>query len=283
MGRRRASVASEEVSEMSPTGSDSSIYSDKKKQTHLRCERQRREAINNGYLELKELIPQTPSAMGCKTTNAAILFRACEHMSQLTGEVEAGEKELQQLAAQVSALEMIAAQYETMTAETPSTNSSSLQAQMVRLKHDCFGSFLEQVDFSSYATITRTLLTWVEQLAAHNEQFKPYLKSVIQLNVGTNICKYYGTHYLHRVQHIGFILQYRFTLVRTRTEYSIEYAVFGGSSYSNYFREPFFFALSYCTRYIFRFQLQHGAKKGSFLDLVSKELQTVFLLLLIII
>ncbi|EYC42199.1 hypothetical protein Y032_0540g3168 [Ancylostoma ceylanicum] len=45
-GRRRPSTTQGEVSEMSPTGSDSSVYSDKKKQTHLRCERQRREAIN---------------------------------------------------------------------------------------------------------------------------------------------------------------------------------------------------------------------------------------------
>ncbi|KIH61983.1 Helix-loop-helix DNA-binding domain protein [Ancylostoma duodenale] len=172
-GRRRASTTQGEVSEMSPTGSDSSVYSDKKKQTHLRCERQRREAINSGYSDLKELIPQTASAMGCKTTNAAILFRACDYMAQLTSEVEANEKELQQLSAQVSALEIIAAQYETMAAEAPSSNSSSLQARMLQiLLDDCFSSFVEQVDFSSYATITRTLLTWVEQLAAHNDQFK---------------------------------------------------------------------------------------------------------------
>ncbi|KAL6726573.1 hypothetical protein Aduo_008533 [Ancylostoma duodenale] len=181
-GRRRASTTQGEVSEMSPTGSDSSVYSDKKKQTHLRCERQRREAINSGYSDLKELIPQTASAMGCKTTNAAILFRACDYMAQLTSEVEANEKELQQLSAQVSALEIIAAQYETMAAEAPSSNSSSLQARMLQiLLDDCFSSFVEQVDFSSYATITRTLLTWVEQLAAHNDQFKKTAGQMVTL------------------------------------------------------------------------------------------------------
>ncbi|WKY01761.1 hypothetical protein Q1695_015624 [Nippostrongylus brasiliensis] len=175
MGRRiRTSAAPDEVSEMSPTGSDSSVYSDKKKQTHLRCERQRREAINSGYSDLKELIPQSASTMGCKTTNAAILFRACDYMNQLTSEVEANEKEIQQLNAQISALEMIAAQYESMAADTPSSSGVlSLQARMLQiLLDDCFASFADQVDFSSYATITRTLLTWVEQVAAHNDNFK---------------------------------------------------------------------------------------------------------------
>ncbi|EYC42195.1 hypothetical protein Y032_0540g3166 [Ancylostoma ceylanicum] len=141
----------------------------------------------SGYSDLKELIPQTASAMGCKTTNAAILFRACDYMAQLTSEVEANEKELQQLSAQVSALEIIAAQYETMAAEAPSSNSSSLQARMTNLFQlqilldDCFSSFVEQVDFSSYATITRTLLTWVEQLAAHNDQFKKTAGQMVTL------------------------------------------------------------------------------------------------------
>ncbi|EYC42196.1 hypothetical protein Y032_0540g3166 [Ancylostoma ceylanicum] len=136
----------------------------------------------SGYSDLKELIPQTASAMGCKTTNAAILFRACDYMAQLTSEVEANEKELQQLSAQVSALEIIAAQYETMAAEAPSSNSSSLQARMLQiLLDDCFSSFVEQVDFSSYATITRTLLTWVEQLAAHNDQFKKTAGQMVTL------------------------------------------------------------------------------------------------------
>ncbi|KAK6012507.1 Helix-loop-helix DNA-binding domain protein [Ostertagia ostertagi] len=157
-GRRRTSTAQGEVSEMSPTGSDSSVYSDKKKQTHLRCERQRREAINSGYSDLKELIPQTASAMGCKTTNAAILFRACDYMHQLSSEVKDNEKEIRQLSAQISALEMIASQYEAMAAEAPPSATSSLQTQMLQiLLDDCFSSFVEKVDFSSYATITRTL------------------------------------------------------------------------------------------------------------------------------
>ncbi|VDM59308.1 unnamed protein product [Angiostrongylus costaricensis] len=191
-GRRRTSTATaRDVSEMSPTGSDTLLYSDKKKETHLRCERQRREAINrfaydsafkpsfqSGYSDLKELIPPTTSAMGCKITNAAILFRlsyyrACDYMTQLKSEVEASEKELRRLNAEVSALEMIAAQYETMAAEAPSSNSCSLQARMLQILIDgCFSTFVEQVDFSSYASITRTLLTWVEQLASHNNAFK---------------------------------------------------------------------------------------------------------------
>ncbi|KJH47992.1 Helix-loop-helix DNA-binding domain protein [Dictyocaulus viviparus] len=183
VGRRRTStVAHRDVSEMSRTRTDSLIYSDKKKETHLRCERQRREAINSGYSDLKELIPQTASAMGCKITNAAILFRACDYMAQLKSEVSVNEKELEQLNAEVSALEMIAAQYEAMATDIPSSNSSSIQARMLQVLIDgCFSTFVEQVDFSSYASITRTLLTWVEQLASHNSAFKKTATEMVTL------------------------------------------------------------------------------------------------------
>ncbi|PIO71479.1 hypothetical protein TELCIR_06623 [Teladorsagia circumcincta] len=94
-------------------------------------------------------------------------------MHQLSSEVKANEKDIRQLNAQISALEMIASQYESMAAEAPPSATSSLQTQMLQiLLDDCFSSFVEKVDFSSYATITRTLLTWVEQIAAHNDQFK---------------------------------------------------------------------------------------------------------------
>ena len=80
---------------------------------------------------------------------------------------------------------MISSQYDTMAAETPTISSASVQAKMVIfppslkdlfqlqiLLDDCFDSFSQQVDFTSYATITRTLLTWVESLAGSPEQFK---------------------------------------------------------------------------------------------------------------
>ncbi|OZC11384.1 Helix-loop-helix DNA-binding domain protein [Onchocerca flexuosa] len=90
---------------------------DRKKATHLRCERQRREAINIGYQELKELIPPSFSPIGCKTTNAAILFQAAEYLNQLKKEEENLNETISQLTAQVSALELIAKQYENMANE----------------------------------------------------------------------------------------------------------------------------------------------------------------------
>ncbi|CAB3403638.1 unnamed protein product [Caenorhabditis bovis] len=169
---------------MSPEGSSSSpsapttptnpLYTmDRKKATHLRCERQRREAINSGYNELKDLIPQTTTSLGCKTTNAAILFRACDFITQLKNDIDGNDKELQQLTAQAAALEMIAAEYEQMASAVPSASTQTIQTKMLQtLLDDCFNSFSEQVDFSTYATITRTLLSWVENLAANKEPFK---------------------------------------------------------------------------------------------------------------
>ncbi|CAD6197568.1 unnamed protein product [Caenorhabditis auriculariae] len=185
MGRRN-STAHDEMNEMSPSASEtcsaSSYSNDRKKQTHLRCERQRREAINSGYNELKDLIPQTTTSLGCKTTNAAILFRACDFMSQLSNDVDSSEKELQQLNAKAAALEMIAAQYEQMASAVPSNGSSSIQAKMLQtLLDDCFSTFVDQVDFSSYATITRTLLTWVEGLSSNSNQFKRTVGKVVTL------------------------------------------------------------------------------------------------------
>ncbi|PAV56074.1 hypothetical protein WR25_01106 [Diploscapter pachys] len=183
-------ASQESMGDLSPSGSGSEsslsnvgVYNDRKKQTHLRCERQRREAINSGYNELKELIPQTTSSLGCKTTNAAVLFRACEYIHQLTNDVESGDKELQQLNTQVAALEMIAAQYESMAASAPSSSSSnSVQARMLQtLLDDCYASFVSQVDISSYSSLTRTLLTWVESLAATNDNFKETMSKLVTM------------------------------------------------------------------------------------------------------
>ncbi|PIC41172.1 hypothetical protein B9Z55_008683 [Caenorhabditis nigoni] len=168
---------------MSPEGSSSSpsapntpanpFSTDRKKATHLRCERQRREAINSGYNELKDLIPQTTTSLGCKTTNAAILFRACDFMGQLKTDISDADKQLQVLNAQASALEMIASEYEQMASSVPDSGQSTIQVKMLQLLlDDCFSTFSNQVDFTTYATITRTLLSWVESLAPNAEPFK---------------------------------------------------------------------------------------------------------------
>ncbi|KHN78915.1 Max-like protein X [Toxocara canis] len=138
---------------------------DRKKATHLRCERQRREAINNGYQELKELLPSSLTSLGCKTTNAAILFRAADYLTQLKDDVDNSQENLSQLLAQRSALELIAHQYESMSAESSSSNKTSLQCHMVQTLLDaCFASFCRQVDATSLQSVTRTLLPWVETL-----------------------------------------------------------------------------------------------------------------------
>ncbi|CAI5445315.1 unnamed protein product [Caenorhabditis angaria] len=186
---RRAAASSmtkeERMDMMSPEGSSGSPSApstpanstgfppDRKKATHLRCERQRREAINSGYSELKDLIPQTTTSLGCKTTNAAILFRACDFMNQLKQEIDADDAELKKLSSQAQALELIVTEYEQMASAVPVAGSSTLQAKMLQvLMDDCFKTFTEQVDFTTYASITRTFLGWVESLSIHNEPFK---------------------------------------------------------------------------------------------------------------
>uniref|UniRef100_A0A914UWY8 BHLH domain-containing protein n=1 Tax=Plectus sambesii TaxID=2011161 RepID=A0A914UWY8_9BILA len=149
---------------------------DRKKLTHLRCERQRREAINNGYQELKELLPSSLSAMGCKTTNASILFRACEFVHQLENDKQKNAEELTRLKAQLSALEIIAMQYEQLSSDqtdasmTSGSGSSaanngpaSVQWRMFRQLMDTwFESFSQRVQTDDYNSIARTLLAWQE-------------------------------------------------------------------------------------------------------------------------
>lgn len=90
--------------------------------------------FQSGYSELKDLIPQTTTSLGCKTTNAAILFRACDFMNQLKQDISESEKELNQLNAQAAALEMIASEYEQMASSVPATGQSTIQVKMVGWK-----------------------------------------------------------------------------------------------------------------------------------------------------
>ncbi|KAL4002521.1 Helix-loop-helix DNA-binding domain family protein [Acanthocheilonema viteae] len=138
---------------------------DRKKATHLRCERQRREAINIGYQELKELLPASFSPIGCKTTNAAILFRAADYLNQLKKEERDLNETVSQLTAQVSALELIAKQYENMAVGSCTSTRSSIHCQILQAFLDsCFASFRGQVNVSSLQSVIETLLPWVEVL-----------------------------------------------------------------------------------------------------------------------
>ncbi|CAJ0942394.1 unnamed protein product, partial [Mesorhabditis belari] len=170
------------VDSLSPAGSECSTstalsHADRKKETHLRCERQRREAINNGYSELKDLIPASMATMGCKTTNAAVLFRAAEYLQLLQNEVEAEKQELAQAESKIAALSMIAEQYESMSREAP--QECTIQMQMMKkLLDDCYLSFTNQVNLNDYATITRSLIPWVETL---EPQTKTTMENIIKM------------------------------------------------------------------------------------------------------
>jgi hypothetical protein len=106
---------------------------DRKKQTHLRCERQRREAINvnywlvrssfvifqSGYNDLKELLPASSSFNGCKVTNASILFRAADYVKSLDDKIKEKEKQISGFSSSQAAMCMIIQQYENMGADKP--------------------------------------------------------------------------------------------------------------------------------------------------------------------
>ncbi|VDM94702.1 unnamed protein product, partial [Onchocerca ochengi] len=118
-----------------------------------------------GYQELKELIPPSFSPVGCKTTNAAILFQAADYLNQLKKEEENLNETISQLTAQVSALELIAKQYENMAVNSCVSNRSSIQCQVMQTFLDsCFASFRRQVNVSSLQSVIETLLPWVEIL-----------------------------------------------------------------------------------------------------------------------
>uniref|UniRef100_A0A914P3V2 BHLH domain-containing protein n=1 Tax=Panagrolaimus davidi TaxID=227884 RepID=A0A914P3V2_9BILA len=135
--------------------------SDRKKATHLRCERQRREAINSGYNDLKDLLPANSSFVGCKTTNAAILFRAADYVKQLNDEIKKDEEELSKMQTQLSALELIAQQYETFSLD--SKPEAPIQVEMLeKFLDSCFENFSKTFDDKDYQSVTRSFLQWVE-------------------------------------------------------------------------------------------------------------------------
>uniref|UniRef100_A0AC35TIV0 BHLH domain-containing protein n=1 Tax=Rhabditophanes sp. KR3021 TaxID=114890 RepID=A0AC35TIV0_9BILA len=137
----------------------------KKKETHLRCERQRREAINNGYGELKELLPKSLSSQGCKTTNASILFRSFDYIGQLQEKISSQDEELDKLKANYAALEMISNQYENLSKESSAhVVESRDQKMLVKLLEMSFDSFKKDVDTEDYTKLTQTLITWVEKM-----------------------------------------------------------------------------------------------------------------------
>ncbi|CAG9535379.1 unnamed protein product [Cercopithifilaria johnstoni] len=160
-----SSNSSPETSGNSRESKNSPDSTDRKKATHLKCERQRREAINIGYQELKVLLPASFSPIGCKTTNAAILFRAADYLNHLKKEEGDLNERVSQLAAQVSALELIAKQYENMAVSSCTSARSSIQCQIMQAFLDsCFASFRKQVNVSSLQSVIETLLPWVEIL-----------------------------------------------------------------------------------------------------------------------
>jgi hypothetical protein len=62
--------------------------------------------------------------MGCKTTNASILFRAADYIQQLDSDQRKSADELQRLKSQMAALQVIAVNYEQLSSE----QSSSIDA-----------------------------------------------------------------------------------------------------------------------------------------------------------
>ncbi|KAK0418417.1 hypothetical protein QR680_013544 [Steinernema hermaphroditum] len=150
-----------------PKPQQTAEWAERRKQTHLRCEKQRREAINNGYGELKELLPENMLPVGCKQTNASILFRTCDYLKQMEDSNRTNDEKLKKKRSRLDAMQMIAQQYESMIGEASSSASSplSVQCEMLRaLLEYCFESFSTQIDVSDYESITRTLILWADRL-----------------------------------------------------------------------------------------------------------------------
>lgn len=77
------------------------------------------------------MLPVSSSFIGCKTTNAAILFRAAEYVQSLNESIEKCDDELLKLRTQNSALEMILQQYENFSLDVQPY--SAIQIQIVSI------------------------------------------------------------------------------------------------------------------------------------------------------
>lgn len=90
-------------------------------------------------------MPASASFIGCKTTNAAILFRAAEYVNFLNDEISKSDKELLKLKTKYAALEMILQQYEHFSMDAQPF--SALQLQMVKILHIKKQKILKNPDF----------------------------------------------------------------------------------------------------------------------------------------
>lgn len=107
------------------------------------------------------MLPANSSFVGCKTTNAAILFRAADYVKLLNEEIKKNEEELSKMQTQLSALELIAQQYESFSVDTKP--EVPLQVEMMKIFLDsCFENFSKAFDDKDYQSITRSFLQWVE-------------------------------------------------------------------------------------------------------------------------
>lgn len=64
--------------------------------------------------------------MGCKTTNASILFRAADYIQQLENDRQKSADELQRLKSQMAALQVIALNYEQLSSAQSTDTMSTI-------------------------------------------------------------------------------------------------------------------------------------------------------------
>jgi len=146
---------------------------DRKKRVHLKCEQQRREAIKTGYAELKEMLPSDFAPLGYKMTNAAILFRTVDYIQKLQQTDRQQSEELVKLRSQLSALQIICQNYENLVSQQGSKSAGAKESACAQQKFKifqglldrCFLSFDRSVQTDSYASITGSLLAWLEKEA----------------------------------------------------------------------------------------------------------------------
>uniref|UniRef100_A0A915KY54 ADP-ribosylation factor 1-like 2 n=1 Tax=Romanomermis culicivorax TaxID=13658 RepID=A0A915KY54_ROMCU len=151
--------------------SDVGSSTDRKKRVHLKCEKLRREAIKNGYKDLKNLLPNEVAPLGFKMTNASILYRAVDYLRELTQTDEQQKEEIKNLKSQLVALQLICQNYEHLSVEQEHSTVSGHNHSLSTLKYTMFTNLMDElyksfdstVSTDNYEVLTRSLLSWLEQ------------------------------------------------------------------------------------------------------------------------
>lgn len=160
-------------------------YKEKRRINHTQAEQRRRNAIKKGYEDLQRLVPtcqQQDSVSSYKLSKATILQRSIEYIGSLSKQTRMLDGELESSKKKVMALRITKNKWESMVKQQQHQSSMAASGQQqlesesqfmadesVKLRvfeefcDELFCSFNNSVSFDDFATLSSSIISWLEE------------------------------------------------------------------------------------------------------------------------